>query len=318
MSSENLSARDGTAAIPRRPDKAAALAAYRELLRGAELPTELVEAATAGDLDAARASILDFIAAASSEGGLGRWAETERHNLLSRWRLAQNSPGVLAHEYGVPFLQSAIRNRQRSDAEAAKAARLADGVALGEIELSGDTICRLVDRNFLSAGTDRKDRKALTAAALRAVEAALDLPWDRLPLPSAVDTGRSSPRAAAAVRNTTLTALRQALHGEPAEYAAEIEATIDKAERARAAKAEQLARSTSISPILPAELVRRFVDRGFLVFADCETPRVVRAAFCRAIALGLNPPPPPPPVSMSPGEIALATIAMNAFQRRVR
>jgi hypothetical protein len=311
-------ARDRKAAIPRHPDKAAALAAYRELLRGAELPDDLVEAATAGDLDAARASILDFIAAASSEGGLGRWAETERHNILSRWGLMQNFPDELVREYGVPFLEGAIRDRKKREATAAEAARRAKGVALGEIELSGDTICRLVDRNFLSAGTDRKDRKSLTAAALRAVEAALDLPWDRLPPPSAVDTGRSSPRAAAAVRNTTLTALRQALHGESAEYAAEIEATIDKAERARAAKAEQLARSASISPQLPAELVRRFVDRGFLAFADSETPRVVRAAFYRAIALGLNPPPLPPPARMTPGEISLATIAMNAFQRRVK
>jgi hypothetical protein len=311
-------ARDRKAAIPRHPDKAAALAAYRELLRGAELPDDLVEAATAGDLDAARASILDFIAAASSEGGLGRWAETERHNILSRWGLMQNFPDELVREYGVPFLEGAIRDRKKREATAAEAARRAKGVALGEIELSGDTICRLVDRNFLSAGTDRKDRKSLTAAALRAVEAALDLPWDRLPPPSAVDTGRSSPRAAAAVRNTTLTALRQALHGESAEYAAEIEATIDKAERARAAKAEQLARSASISPQLPAELVRRFVDRGFLAFADSETPRVVRAAFYRAIALGLNPPPLPPPARMTPGEISLATIASDAFQRRVK
>jgi hypothetical protein len=309
---------DGTAAIPRHPDKAAALAAYRGLLRGAELPDDLMAQATAADLDAARTSILDFVATASTAGGFGRWAENQRRETLRHWQLLQNFPDKLAGEYGIPFLEREIRDREEREATAAEAARRAKGVDLGEIELSGDTIARLVDRNFLSAGTDRKDRKALTAAALRAVEAALDLPWNRLPLPSAVDTGRSSPRAAAAVRNTTLTALRQALHGESAEYAAEIEATIDKAERAHAAKVAQLARRTSISPLLPAELVRRFVDRGFLAFADSETPRVVRAAFCRAIALGLNPPPPPPPARMTPGEIALAAIAMNAFQRRVK
>jgi phenylpyruvate tautomerase PptA (4-oxalocrotonate tautomerase family) len=314
-------ARNGKETTPRpsqRPEKAAALAAYRDMLRGAELPGDLMAQATAADLDAARTSILDFVATASTAGGFGRWAENQRQETLRHWQLLQSFPDKLAGEYGIPFLERAIRDREEREATAAKAARLADGVELGEIELSGNTICQLVDRNFLSAENNRKDRKALTAAALRAVETALDLPWDRLPPPFAVETGRSSPRAAAVVRNTTLMALREALHGAPAEYAAEIEATIDKAERAHAAKIEQLARSASISPKLPAELVRRLVDRQFLAFEDCETPGAVRAAFCRAIALGLNPPPPPPPPRMTPVEISLATIAMNAFQRRVK
>jgi hypothetical protein len=305
-------ARDGTAAIPRHPDKAAALAAYRELLRGAELPDDLVEAATAGDLDAARASILDFIAAASSEGGLGRWAETERHNILARWGLMQNFPDELVREYGVPFLEGAIRDRKKREATAAEAARRAKGVPLGEIELSGDTICRLVDRNFLPAGTDRTDRAALTAAALWGVEAALD----RLPPPASIDIGSSSPRAASLRRSERLAALRQVLLRDD-DLPPELAAALGNVARSEAGKAAQLKRGVTISPTLPAKMIDRLVDRQFLANEDREEPRAQRAAFSRALAIGLDP-PRPAAVRMTPVEISLAIIASDAFRRRAK
>ena len=156
-------ARNGKETTPRpsqRPHLASALAAYRDLLRGAELPDDLVAQATAADLDAARTSILDFVATASTEGGLGRWAENERHRILSRWQIIRISPQILADEYGVPFLQLAIRNRQRSDAEANLAARRAKGLTLS-LDLFPSTIRGLAERKFLPADTDWEDRSEL-------------------------------------------------------------------------------------------------------------------------------------------------------------
>jgi hypothetical protein len=312
MSSENLSARDGTAAIPRRPDKATALAAYRELLRGAELPADLMAQATAGDLDAARTSILDFVATASTAGGFGRWAENQRRETLRHWQLLQNFPDKLAGEYGIPFVEREIRDRKKREATSAEAARRAKGVPLGEIELSGDTICRLVDRNFLPAGTDRTDRAALTAAALWGVEAALD----RLPPPASIDIGSSSPRAASLRRSERLAALRQVLLRDD-DLPPELAAALGNVARSEAGKAAQLKRGVTISPTLPAKMIDRLVDRQFLANEDREEPRAQRAAFSRALAIGLDP-PRPAAVRMTPGEIALAAIAMNAFQRRVK
>ena len=296
-------ARNSKEAIPRAPqglDKATALAAYRELLRGAELPAELVAVATAADLEVARARVVDFIAAASTEGGLGRWAERDRYRIISRWQSGQSSPQVLANEYGRPFLARTIAERQGTEAAAAQAVRRSAGLTIA-LSLVDSTIGELRARNFLAADANCAAGTALSAAVLRAIEFALDLPADR----RLVD---DRPHFAGPLARRSLAKAKQA------------------------AAAAQRPGETTISLHLPADVVWKLVDRfapmaeamvrgavyQVASMADPEDEAMVRGAVYRAIALALNPPPPPPPPPMTPAEIYRAATAMDAFQRRGR
>ena len=279
-------ARKSKEAIPRalqRPDKATALAAYRDLLRGAELPTELVAAATAADLEAARASVEEFVESLKREGGLGRWAERERDRLLSRWQFGQSSPQVLAKEYGCPFLTRAIAERQRIEVAAAQAARRSAGLTIG-LSLSDSTISELRARNFLAADANCAEGAALSAAVLRAIEFALDLPAD-----------------------TRLVDDREHFAGPLARRS--------RGSTRPMPAAVQRPGAITITLHLPADIVWRLVDR-IAPMADPEDEVAMRGAVYRAIWLALNPPPPPPPPPMTPAEIYQAATAMDAFQRR--
>ena len=274
-------------AIPRalkRPSKAAALAAYRELLRGAELPTELVTAATAADLEAARASVEEFIGSLKREGGLGRWAERERDRLLSRWQFGQSSPQLLAKEYGCPFLTRAIAERERVEAVAAQAARRSAGLTIG-LSLSDSTISELRAQDLLGDEANCEEGATLSAAVLRAIEFALALPAD----------------ARLVHRQHLAGPLARRSVGNAGPLPADA----------------QWPCATRISLHLSADIVKRLVDR-VAPEADPEDEAAMRGAVYRAIWLALNPPPPPPPPPMTSAEIYRAATVMEAFQRRGR
>ena len=144
--------------------KTAALASYRALLRGAELPDALVAEALAADLVAARES-LDQIATMGGGNGV---------EMRHQWDLAQASPKRLAAEFGAPFLSLAINSRLRDEAEAQEEARRQKGAEVFVL-LPADTVGRLVDRRFIDAA-DRENPEKLASAVREALDFALDPP----------------------------------------------------------------------------------------------------------------------------------------------
>ena len=83
--------RNGKAATQRPPprsEKAVALAAYCDLLRGASLPDDLVAVATAADLKEARRALAEDVDGMITGRGWNRWAIAGRSEMLTRWELA--------------------------------------------------------------------------------------------------------------------------------------------------------------------------------------------------------------------------------------
>jgi hypothetical protein len=151
--------------------KTAALASYRALLRGAELPDALVAEALAADLVAARES-LDQIA--TMEPASGYAVRLDLVQVRRQWDLAQASPKRLAAEFGAPFLSLAINSRLRDEAEAQEEARRQKGAEVFVL-LPADTVGRLVDRRFIAAA-DRENPEKLACAVREALDFALDPP----------------------------------------------------------------------------------------------------------------------------------------------
>lgn len=165
--------------------KTTALEAYRQVLRGIELPPALGEISTGEDLEAARQDLLEFVA-----GNQPEYGPEFRAQIRDGWHKAQSSRQALLEVYGVPFLSAAINRRLARAAAAEEEARLARGVTIS-LHLPGSIIDRLVARGLVEGG-EREDAETLACAARTAISGWLDRPLEPAPALSAEELRRAA------------------------------------------------------------------------------------------------------------------------------
>jgi hypothetical protein len=181
-------------AAPPPRSKADAMHDFLQALGGGVLPDDLVEAAEAGDLDAARADIVRIKTASPRPGlfyGGDDW-ESRRQFEYCRDRMK---------EFGIPHLRRAIAKRHEAEVEVAWRQRIDSGFAV-ELAVTGAVIDKLIARGVFPAEADREDPRSVGAALL----ALLKLPADCLKTPPA--KAKTPARAEPKVRTIKATSAR--------------------------------------------------------------------------------------------------------------
>jgi hypothetical protein len=287
--------------------KAPALAKYRALLNGGELPADLVDEARTADFEGAWQSITDFLARAPTDGREGKifaawqrdWSEPQKLVELTgsatlRWWIAQRKAGEekarrLPREVAVTLLSPSAPTRPSAEAVEAEQGRKEAALKAYRALLSGGVLP--ADLVAEATGTDIEE-------AMRDILQFLD----------AHDPAKAPNDWAAMNRTNTLATWRS---GSPEARAEEygipfLRSAIERREHDEAEAARQTLRF---------EIRLELPYAGAAQLARCKDPEEIPEALAKAVAKTFDQwiyPPPEPPKPRRPSHEELLVAAADA------